>query len=271
MLTIISLGAGVQSSTMALMAKHGEITPMPDAAIFADTQAEPRAVYAWLDWLEKELPFLVYRVTAGSLRDEILAATRGEQRIDARPPFFLSTGGMLRRQCTQDYKLIPIQRKQRELLGLKSRQRAPKTVAIEQWIGISLDEAHRMKESRLPYIRHRWPLIDLRITRADCLLWIKRYGYRQPPKSACYFCPYTDDARWRERKARDPEAFDDAVMIDGAIRNGVKNRLNGKPLSPAKWFIHRSLVPLGDIDFSTEEERGQGNLFGNECEGLCGV
>ncbi len=49
---IISLGAGVQSSTMALMAAHGEIEPMPDAAIFADTQNEPQRVYEWLDWLD---------------------------------------------------------------------------------------------------------------------------------------------------------------------------------------------------------------------------
>lgn len=35
MMHILSLGAGVQSTTMALMAKHGEITPMPDCAIFA--------------------------------------------------------------------------------------------------------------------------------------------------------------------------------------------------------------------------------------------
>ena len=42
---IISLGAGVQSSTMALMAACGEITPMPQCAIFADTQAE-RGQYA---------------------------------------------------------------------------------------------------------------------------------------------------------------------------------------------------------------------------------
>jgi hypothetical protein len=47
----LSLGAGVQSSTLALMAAHGEITPMPVAAIFADTQAEPASVYRWLDWL----------------------------------------------------------------------------------------------------------------------------------------------------------------------------------------------------------------------------
>lgn len=47
---ILSLGAGVQSSTLALMAAAGEITPMPQAAIFADTQAEPASVYKWLDW-----------------------------------------------------------------------------------------------------------------------------------------------------------------------------------------------------------------------------
>ena len=65
---IISLGAGVQSSTMALMAAQGEIKPMPDAAIFVDTQWEPAYVYKWLDWLETQLPFPVHRPTAGDLR-----------------------------------------------------------------------------------------------------------------------------------------------------------------------------------------------------------
>jgi len=33
---------------MALMAARGDITPMPDCAIFADTGWEPNAVYEWL-------------------------------------------------------------------------------------------------------------------------------------------------------------------------------------------------------------------------------
>lgn len=41
-LRALSLGAGVQSTTMALMAAHGEIGPMPDCAIFADTGWEPK-------------------------------------------------------------------------------------------------------------------------------------------------------------------------------------------------------------------------------------
>ena len=144
MLHVISLGAGVQSSTMALMAAHGEITPMPACAIFADTGAEPLAVYRHLDWLEGTLPFPVHRVSAGNLRDEIVGAMSGKNRMDARPPFFTNTGGMLHRQCTQDFKILPIERKVRELIGLQKGQRGPKEPVVEQWIGISSDEAIRM-------------------------------------------------------------------------------------------------------------------------------
>jgi hypothetical protein len=127
-LRVLSLGAGVQSSTLALMIAKGEL-PMIDCAIFADTQAEPAAVYRHLDWLEKQLPFPVHRVTAGNLRENILDAVIGHSRMDARPPFFVGTGGMLNRQCTQDFKIIPIVRKIRELIGLKPRQRGPSRAA----------------------------------------------------------------------------------------------------------------------------------------------
>jgi len=86
-LTVISLGAGVQSSVMALMAAKGEITPMPDYAIFADTMAEPQGVYAWLDWLEGQLPFPVIRVSKGNLYEDIMDGTK---RF-ATPPFFTSS------------------------------------------------------------------------------------------------------------------------------------------------------------------------------------
>ena len=52
-LRVLSLGAGVQSSTLALMIEKGEI-PMVEAAIFADTGGEPAVVYKWLDWLSAE-------------------------------------------------------------------------------------------------------------------------------------------------------------------------------------------------------------------------
>lgn len=268
---ILSLGAGVQSSTLALMAAKGVIGPMPLCAIFADTQSEPKKVYEHLDWLEKQLPFPVHRVTAGSLRGEIIAATKGEQRMDARPPFFVEGGGMLNRQCTQDYKIIPITRQVRALIGLKPRQRGPKDVTVTQWIGISTDEAMRMKPSQLRYVRHRWPLIELNISRLQCQEWLLANDYPLPPKSACTFCPYHDDALWRDMKLNDPASFADAVEVDRAIREGVLDKRSGIKLSPSRWYVHRSLKPLDEIDFRNAEDAGQGRLFNDECEGMCGV
>lgn len=72
-------------------------------------------------------------------------------------------------------------------------------------------------------------------------------------------------------KDNDPASWAEAVAVDAAIRNGVKNRANGKPLATSQWFVHRSMKPLSDVDLSTDQERGQGYMFGNECEGMCGV
>jgi hypothetical protein len=265
---VISLGAGVQSTTMALMAAHGEITPMPNCAIFADTQSEPASVYRHLDWLERQLPFPVYRVTVGSLRDEILGAMAGANRMDARPPFFTLSGGMLNRQCTQDFKLRPIQRKVRELIGLKPRQRGPKHPVVTQWIGISQDEAIRMKPSRLRYVTHRWPLIEMTMRRSDCLRWCEKQAYPTPPKSACTFCPFHDNAQWRSLRDGDPEAFAEACKIDEAIRPGMPGPRRPKG---EQWFVHSKRIPLSKVDLSTAEDRGQCNLFLNECEGMCGI
>ena len=236
MLHYLSLGAGVQSTTVALMAAHGLITPMPDCAIFADTKAEPRAVYEHLDWLMSGnmLPFPVHVVSAGDLRQEMLDAAQGIGGAWGRPPLFVRndlTGvaqsawdglplaggtdelqtprgevGRTRRQCTQDYKLEPIIPEVRRLAGIKPRSPGPKQPCVEQWIGISLDEIQRVRTSRRRWIANRYPLVELRMTRGDCLQWLARHGYPEPPKSSCTFCPFHSDAAWRAMKLTDPES-----------------------------------------------------------------
>jgi 3'-phosphoadenosine 5'-phosphosulfate sulfotransferase (PAPS reductase)/FAD synthetase len=123
----LSLGAGVQSSTLALMIAHGEIEPVEEA-IFADTGWEPRKVYEWLEWLEKQLPFPVHRVQRGNLRSDTLTRSNTTgQRVAAVPWHMVMPNGdraMGRRQCTAEYKIAPLTRKTRELLGLAPRQRA---------------------------------------------------------------------------------------------------------------------------------------------------
>lgn len=268
MIRILSLGAGVQSSTLALMAAAGEIG-QPDCAIFADTGAEPQSVYRWLDWLEPRLPFLVRRVSSGNLKEEIIAAAAGRQRNDARPPFFIrnpdGSTGILRRQCTQDYKLDPIRKETRGLIGLRPRQHGPASPIVEMWIGISLDEAARMKPAKESWIRNRWPLVELRITRWECLRWLRRKGYPTPPRSACTFCPYHSNAEWRRLRDDEPEAWAEAVEVDRMIRTPGYVGLVGEA------YLHRSLVPLDQVDLSTPEDHGQVSMFANECEGMCGV
>lgn len=263
---VISLGAGVQSSAMALMAAHGEITPMPVAAIFADTQAEPASVYRWLDWLEKKLPFPVHRVTAGSLEKRALTmkTTKDGRRFTSTDiPFYTLSasnqlGKIVQRGCTRDFKIHPISRITRKLAGIKRGQR---TVGAIKWIGISLDEVSRMKDSREPWEQARWPLIELRMNRQDCLHWMDRRGFPKPPRSACVFCPFHSDTEWRRLKTEEPDEFEKAVQFEKA----TSQNFHSTP------FLHRSCKPLLEVDFSTEEERGQLDMFNNECEGMCGV
>jgi hypothetical protein len=271
---ILSLGAGVQSSTLALMAAAGEVGPMPTAAIFADTQAEPASVYKWLDWLEMELPFPVYRVTAGSLTKMSLG-TRTNRKTGAPylrnmiPAYTLNADGskgLLGRDCTKDFKLNPMFKKLRELAKIK---RGQKTVGVVSWIGISLDEVSRMKPSVLPWAQSRWPLIEKEMTRHDCLRWMEKKGYPVPPRSACVYCPFHSDHEWRRLKQQEPNEFAGAVAFEKQLQHlhlnhKGKGRINSVP------FLHNSMVALDKIDFS--ENTTQGNLhFHNECEGMCGV
>lgn len=239
------------------MAARREIKPMPDCGIFADTQWEPKAVYDWLAWLENQLPFPIYRVTAGNLRAALLSGENSTRQRFAAVPWFMDEGrAMGRRQCTKEYKIRPIQRKIVELLGGR-----PKGGAI-LWIGISTDEAARMRPSKVQYIVHRWPLIEKGMSRNDCLRWMGRNNFPVPPKSSCIGCPYHSDHQWREIKQR-PEEWAQAVEVDQAIRY--------QPKFKKEQFMHRSCRPIDEVDFSTDEDRGQLNMFNNECDGMCGV
>lgn len=249
----LSFGAGVQSTAMLILACQGKIAK-PELAVFADTQDEPQYVYDHLQSMQlysgsHGIPLEV--TTAGKLSDEIY-----------RIPAFTENGGLASRQCTSNFKITPIERHIRHHLGYKKGERIPKDSAIAQ-IGISLDEAHRMKPSQTKWILRSWPLIDLHMNRHDCELVIKKSGMKIPQKSACVFCPYHDNTYWRMMKEKHPQDFQKAVESDEKLRQ-VGSFGGGMKM---KAFVHRSLVPLKDIDFADHN----GQLFGEECEGICGV
>jgi hypothetical protein len=266
-LRVLSLGAGVQSTTVLLMSAAGEL-PRLDGAIFADTGWEPRAVYRHLDRVEaaaEAAGIAVYRVSKGHLRRDALDPAH---RFASMPLHVRNQDGgkgMIRRQCTREYKLDPIRAAVRHLWQQAGRP------PVEQWIGISLDEAQRMRTSDVRYITNVYPLVDQRLTRWDCQRWLDRHGWHQVPKSACVGCPFRSNHEWRWLRDQEPDAWADAVAFDHAIRRGHQG---GSADLLGTAYLHASLVPLDQADLSTPEDHGQLSLldgFRMECEGVCGV
>lgn len=267
---ILSLGAGVQSSTMALMVKHGELPPV-DAAIFADTQAEPAHVYKWLDYLEPLLPFPVYRVSAGNLEadSKIVRTSRrsGNRYANTLIPFFLANAdgskGMMRRTCTVTYKIRAIERETRKLVGLY-RKRTPKQPVVDMVIGISTDESARRKASTVPWISKSYPLLDVvPMSRQNCLDWMRDKGYPLPPKSSCYFCPFHSDAHWLAMREKTPAEFQRAIMFERDMQAVMRtqNALTGTP------YLHSQRIPLDQVEFDASDDHD----FDVACEGMCGL
>lgn len=275
-LRVLSLGAGVQSSTLALMIEHGELPPI-DAAIFADVKGEPKKVYEWLEYLKTKITsYPIHIVTWRDLKQDILDAAKGEYKAFTAPFFSKDkiTGkkSMLMRQCTNMYKVQPVLQEIRKLLGLKKGERRKAGTKVDLLMGISLDEVVRMRTNQLKYITNEYPLVDKKMTRQDCLQWLEDNFYPTPPRSACTFCPYHSNKEWLDIKNGDPEEWKEVVEMDRAIRNQeqYKDKNKDKNITD-EIFLHRSCKPIDEVDF--EEKSPQLDLFygfSNECEGYCG-
>ncbi|WP_409469112.1 hypothetical protein [Streptomyces sp. HC307] len=207
-LRLLSLGAGVQSTTLLLLAAEGAL-PKLDGAIFSDTGWEPRAVYEHLDRIDREVAqpagIPIYRVSVGNIRNDAL---NPEHRFASMPLFVKNPDGgdgMTRRQCTSEYKLKPIKAQARRLLGYPHPRPVPRGVYAEQWIGISRDEFGRAKDSGINYLKSHHPLLYMDgaadgregWTRDDCLRYLRASGWDSTPKSACVECPFHGNRQWR--------------------------------------------------------------------------
>jgi hypothetical protein len=269
---ILSLGAGVQSSTIFLMSCYGELEKL-DAAIFADTGWETRATYKWLEFLKsksKKYEIPIYTVKGRDLKqDALISQVRGVKKNGDRwgsmPLFTLGPNGekgMIKRQCTTEYKTRLLEKKMRELAGYKKYARIP-VGAVEAWLGISTDEANRAKLSQTKWITFYYPLIELRMTRNNCLYWFKKRGLPEPPRSACIGCPYHNNYEWRKLRDESSQEWREAIEFDNAIRKcgGMRGDV----------FIHSDRIPLSEVDLRTDKDKGQLSLFSDECAGICGV
>jgi len=214
---------------MAAMSALGELEKV-DCAIYADTLLERQATYdfaiKWTPWLEARG---IKVVTVSRPQGD---ATIGKWGGVFVPAFTNMNGkcGMLRRQCTQRWKIQWIR---------KWLQENRNGEIVEMWIGITKDEVKRARASNVRYIEHRWPLLEwdignMGMSRDDVTHWLIENGLEVPPRSACIICPFQTDEEW---KSLTDEELGRAVEIDNQIRNI-------RPKGPI--FLHGKRVPLDE-------------------------
>ena len=244
-----SLGAGVQSTAMYLLACDGLRREQPELAVFADTGGEPAYVYEHLSRLEEYGktnggPPIV-RVSAGVLHEDMFV-----KRSVSPPLWIKKTDGSLGfggRWCTDKYKTRPIQTFLRSWAPVPRGATEP---IVRLCLGISTDEATRQKTSKEKWMIYSHPLLSERDeiegldwSRADCLKYLRERGFESTPKSACGYCGYHSDALWAEVKQLDPAAFALACALDERARKGTRGDDEGEK----EYFLHRSLIPLRNV------------------------
>ena len=252
----ISLGWGVQSFGLAAMSALGVLPPV-DVAIHADTTHERRETYEfaarWTPWLEERGVRVVVVV-------DHLAPTDipDPERPVILPAFTLchdgARPGVLRRSCTWRLKVQPIKR------YLQAHRNGEQ---VEQWIGITLDEVTRMRQSDVKYQVLRYPFIEYLSrpwTRTMAMQWLQENGLEIPVKSSCVFCPYHDRATWREIKQGGNGDWEKAVEVDRAIRDKRPGY---------RCYLTAARIPLDEVDLRNEEDHGQLTLWDEECSGMC--
>ena len=244
---IFSDGGGVQSTAVKVLQAQGKLPQPYDYFIFANT-GEDSENPATLDYYMNV--FMPYAHDHGLNEIMLKHVVKGEVRTlyshliadnhTIALPMRLSTGVPGSRVCTSDWKIGVISK---WLKGMGASAANPATVGL----GISVDEFHRariadkdgvIRDPRSPWEVLEYPLIDMRLTRRDCMKIISDAGLPVPEKSSCWFCPFKRTREWEDMRRTQPDMFKRACELEERINQ--KRNAFGKDIVR----FHRSMKPL---------------------------
>lgn len=209
-----SYGGGVQSTAALVLASQGNIDfPL---FIFANVgeDSENPATLRYVDAIAK--PFAAeHGIELCEVHKRRRDGTPDTIRswLDRTPrtigiPMRMANGAPGNRSCTEQFKINVVNR---ELKRRGANAAAPAVLGL----GISMDEWHRMRSvSGESWKSIAYPLIDLSMTRQDCVNVIERAGLPVPPKSSCYFCPFKRTSEWQRMRRDEPELFEKVVALE---------------------------------------------------------
>lgn len=241
---VFSYGGGRQTAAICVAIKRG-LLPKPDKIVMADTGRERASTWEYLH--NVITPFLAPLGLTVEIASHDLASKDLYGGADGETlliPAYTKTG-KLSIYCSGEWKRDVVNRYLRGQ-GIKDRV---------QWLGYSLDEMKRVHYSRLGYIEHVFPLIDLRWRISDCMRAVEEEGLPLPPKSACFICPNWNAKQWAEMRDTAPADFEKACQIDDEAR--ARDSMGGV-------FLYEGRVPLREANFEAdmEDETKQGSLLG---------
>lgn len=229
---IWSFGGGTQSAALAVLVVTGRL-PLPERIVMADTGREASETWEYLSTVIQPYLAQVSReveIAIHALATVDLYAGNGDLLIPA-----YTQSGALRGFCSNEWKKRVVERWMRQQ-GYGPKQ--PVTV----WLGISTNEADRMKDSGTSWVSNHYPLIyDVRMTRAECVAIVERAGLPTPPRSSCWMCPYRSNREWARLKEHYPADWRQAVKLDAAIRQ--RDERGGV-------YLHRDRVSLEDAELT---------------------
>lgn len=254
---IFSTGGGVQSTACLVLAAQGKIpyrtfvfsnvgdkAESPATIRYIKEIAKPYAKKHGIEWVD-----VAWVDRQGRQRDLFDDVMTNERSINI--PAFMPGGMPGNRNCTVSYKIKPIAK------WIKNN--APNCILGK---GISTDEPHRATPSReSDGYTSAYPLIELGISRSDCLIIAKEAGLPQPPKSSCWFCPFKTTDQWVTLRREHPQLFDQSVKLEQVLQERRANL--GKDAVYLSSIGGRKEVNLADV---IPEQLG---LFGWEPEEGC--
>lgn len=254
---ILSCGAGMQSTALALMAcekalffpDQYPLVPIYDAIVFCDLGKEPEWVYRQVDFIQTackraHIPFYVLKTNLY----EHYTHNFGVKRVVSIPFWTLDEEGKkgkMLRNCTMDYKINAIQKFVRyELLGYQKyqRMRPEDAKAHELHIGFSYEERQRCKENPHPMFVNQFPLVEMGMERKDNYAYIRDVWGLVTKASACNFCPFHRNYFFKYLKETNLQDYTELVQFDDMLEEK-------QPLTKIrnKLYISRSRKRIKDL------------------------
>lgn len=241
---VLSYGGGIQTAAMVAAIVAGKLEK-PDVIVFADTGREKQSTWDYMEEIIKpqlDKIGLELEIAGHDLSKVDLYAYNGDLLI----PVFTKTG-KFPTFCSDEWKQRVVMRYLRSK-GVKKCQ---------VWLGFSTDEAKRAKPFNRKWFERRFPLLELGMSREDCISLLREMKWPIPLRSACYMCPNMADKDWIEMKRMYPSDFQRAIELEKEIQEWDE-----------EVYLHISRKPIEEVEF--DDSKVELDATGRICaEGFC--